>query len=733
MFFADVILPLALPKLLTYAVPDEWAGMVTAGMRVEVTVGKKNYTGLTRRVHGHAPKGYAVKPMVALLDKHPTVSEKQLQYWEQLADYYLCSVGEVMKAALPTGLRTSFTPLTEIRVRLHPSITSEAQLHDRMDTLKRATNQEALLVRYLSLADEIRFDRPYETPKKWLARDASETAALTACIKKNILEQITCEVGRLDLSAPATRELPSLSDAQQRAHNEIVTLFDARKVALLHGVTASGKTEIYIHLIAEQLRRGRQVLYLLPEIALTTQIIERLQSVFGAAVGVYHSKYNDNERAEIYRAVPSLYRVILGVRSALFLPFDNLGLILVDEEHETTYKQFDPAPRYHARDAAIMLAQRHDAAVLLGTATPSIESFYNACTGKYGLVTLTERYHRVPLPKTEVVDMLHARKKQRTDGVFSGHLLEAISGALVRGEQVILFQNRRGYSPYVQCADCGHIPHCRQCSVSLTYHRQRQALVCHYCGASQSLAVVCPECHSPQMQTKGFGTEKAEDMLQIHFPQARIARVDLDVTRAKQAYARIFGDFAQRRIDVLVGTQMVTKGLDFGHVSLVGILDADALLNFPDFRAHERSFQLMTQVSGRAGRQQQQGRVIIQTAQPDSRIIQLVRRNDYRALFESQLIERREFHFPPYSRLISITLKHASDDTVKQAAQQLRTLLIPAMGARLTGPFQPSVQYIQGRHLLCFWLRLERNSQAADLKKLLAGKIQAMNKQKGLS
>lgn len=732
MIFVDVLFPLALPKCLTYSVPEEWAWKAEAGMRVQATVGKKQYTGLIRAVRDRAPEGYAVKPVTALPDDRPAVTEKQMQYWEQLADYYLCSAGEVMKAALPAGLRASFAPLTETRVRLHPSITSEAQLRDRLHTLKRAPQQEAALVHYLSLAGEMDYGRPHETPKKQLAQDVSP-AALAACIKKNLLEAVIHEVGRLDLSAVATKELPSLSVAQQQAYDEINALFAAGKTTLLHGVTASGKTEIYIHLIAEQLRQRRQALYLLPEIALTTQLVERLQCVFGATVGVYHSKYNDNERTEIYRAVPSPYRIILGVRSSLFLPFDNLGLIIVDEEHETSYKQSDPAPRYHARDAAIMLAQRHAAAVLLGTATPSIESFYNARAGKYGLVTLSERYHRAPPPKMEVVDILHARKKKRTDGVFSHHLLEAIGHALEQGEQVILFQNRRGYAPYLQCADCGHIPHCRQCSVSLTYHKQGQRMACHYCGASQPLAVVCPECRSPNIRTKGFGTEKAEDALQLLFPQARIARLDLDAARDKKAYSRILGDFAQRHIDVLVGTQMVTKGLDFDNVGLVGILDADALLNFPDFRAHERSFQLMTQVSGRAGRQQRQGRVIIQTAQSGSPIIQLVRRGDYHALFALQLAERREFHFPPYSRLVGMTLKHASVDVVQQAARQLQERLLPEMGMRLTGPFLPATPYVQGRHLRCFWLRLERDARAAALKRQFALHIAAVGKLKGLS
>jgi primosomal protein N' (replication factor Y) len=641
-------------------------------------------------------------------------------------------VGEVMKAALPNGLRTVFRPHTETYVRLHSSVSSETKLHDCLNALKRAPKQEALLFSYLASVEALDFAHPHEMPKKQLLQ-GEQAAALAACVKKNILELVTRETGRLDLSATVSKAAPVLSAAQQQARDKISALFQRQNVVLLHGATASGKTEVYIDLIAEQLRNGRQVLYLLPEIALTTQIIERLQSVFGHIVGVYHSKYSDNERAEIYHAVPSPYRIILGVRSSLFLPFDNLGLIIVDEEHETSYKQYDPAPRYHTRDAAILLAQLHRAAVLLGTATPSIESYYNARAGKYGLVTLAERYHRVLPPAVEVVNTVRERKRKKMYGLFSQPLLDAIGETLSKNEQVILFQNRRGYSPFVQCAECGHIPRCHRCSVSLTYHKQENLLLCHYCGASQPLLTVCPECKSANIQTKGFGTEKAEDELQLFFPQARIARLDLDAARAKHAYSRILGGFAQRRIDILVGTQMVTKGLDFEHVTLVGILNADALLNFPDFRAHERSFQLMTQVSGRAGRKDKQGRVIIQTAQPANPVIRLVQDADYISLFNLQLLERREFHFPPYSRLISVTLKHRQAETLQQAAAALRNLLAPALLQRLTGPFQPVVNRIQSRYLTCFWIRLERDAHARMLKQFLAEQLEALHRQQGMS
>ena len=732
-YFADVILPLALNKLLTYSIPASLGNEVAVGKRVTVPVGKKNYTGLIRRIHCNPPEGYAVKDLSAVLDEQPTVTEKQLQHWEQLAGYYLCSAGEVMKTALPNGLRTVFRPLIETYVRLHPSVSSEEKLHACLDALKRAAKQEALLLSYLAAAEALDFTYPHEVPKKQLLQGNQAAAALTACVKKNIFELVTRETGRLDLSATVSKAAPVLSAAQQQAREEISALFQQYNVVLLHGATASGKTEVYIDLIAEQLRHGRQVLYLLPEIALTTQIIERLQNVFGHIVGVYHSKYNDNERAEIYYAVPSPYRIILGVRSSLFLPFDNLGLIIVDEEHETTYKQYDPAPRYHARDAAILLAQLHRASVLLGTATPSIESYYNARAGKYGLVTLAERYHRVLPPAIEVVNVVREQKRKKMHGLFSQPLLDAIGEALGRNEQVILFQNRRGYSPYVQCAECGYIPHCHQCSVSLTYHKQGNVLLCHYCGAAQPLFAVCPECKSANIQTKGFGTEKAEDELQVFLPQARIARLDLDAARAKHAYSRILGGFAQGNIDVLIGTQMVTKGLDFERVTLVGILNADGLLNFPDFRAHEHSFQLMSQVSGRAGRKDRQGRVIIQTAQPANPVIRLVQDADYGNLFNLQLLERREFHFPPYSRLISVTLKHRQQDTLQQAATLLRNLLAPVLQQRLTGPFQPLVNRIQNRYLACFWIRLERDANARSLKQFLAEQLDALHRRQGLS
>ena len=731
--FADVIVPLALNRLLTYSVPEKLESMAAVGKRVIAPVGNRNYTGLIRRIHRQPLENYAVKDLLAVLDDYPAVTEIQLQHWEQLAGYYLCSMGEVMKAALPNGLRTVFRPLTETCVRLHPSISSEEKLHACLDALKRAAKQEAVLLSYLSFAEELDFAHPHETPKKQLLQGGQTAAALTACVEKNILSLVTRETGRLDLSATASKAAPVLSAAQQQARDEINALFRQKNVVLLHGITASGKTEVYIDLIAGQLRCGRQVLYLLPEIALTTQIIERLQSVFGNVVGVYHSKYNDNERAEIYHAVSSHYRIILGVRSSLFLPFDNLGLVIVDEEHETSYKQYDPAPRYHTRDAAIMLARLHRASVLLGTATPSMESYYNALAGKYGLVTLAERYYQVLPPAIEVVDTVRERRRKKMYGLFSQPLLDAIGEALGKNEQVILFQNRRGYSPFVQCAECGHIPRCTQCSVSLTYHRQGNVLLCHYCGASQPLLTVCPECKSANIQTKGFGTERAEDELQLFFPQARIARLDLDAARAKHAYSHILGSFAQRHIDILVGTQMVTKGLDFAHVSLVGILHADALLNFPDFRAHERSFQLMTQVSGRAGRKDKQGRVIIQTAQPANPIIYLVQEADYQGLFNLQLHERKEFHFPPYSRLTSITLKHRQPDTLRQAAEILRNLLAPTLQQRLTGPFQPVVNRIQNRYLSCFWVRLERDANAGALKRFLIEQLAALHQQQGFS
>ncbi|MDR3184772.1 MAG: primosomal protein N' [Prevotellaceae bacterium] len=726
MEYVDVILPLALPQLLTYAVPDDLSGKVTPGMRVEVEVGRKHYRALVYALHRNAPQGFTAKPLRHVADLAPVVTEKQFELWTWMAAYYMCTMGEVMTAALPNGLRTSYKPRTETFVRLHESRQSDAQLARTLNTLARAKKQEKLLLDFLDLTSG---ETNAAVPKKTLmSLCGTSAAAFNACVEKHIFEVEQCEVGRLDRSATVTKNMPSLSAAQQAAFEEIKQQWHTKDVVLLYGVTASGKTEIYATLMAEALARGRQVLYLVPEIALTTQLIGRLQQLFGNAVGVYHSKYSDEERVEIYRMTgagaassderPAL-QIIVGARSAVLLPFTRLGLVIVDEEHEASFKQADPAPRYHARDTAIMLAAQHGAKVLLGTATPAVETYYNTKSGKYGLATLTERFHPVPLPAIEVVDTLSMRKKKRMHGLFSQPLLTAIGEALERHEQVILFQNRRGFSPFIQCEDCGHIPQCRHCSVSLTYHKHRHALICHYCGYTERLPGSCAACGNTDIQAKGFGTEKVEEDLQRCFPDARLARLDMDTTRAKHAFRRIIGEFEAGQKDILVGTQMVTKGLDFGRVSLVGILNADNLLGFPDFRAHERSFQLLTQVSGRAGRKERRGRVLIQTSQPNNPVIRFVQQHDYHAWFNLQLAERHEFAFPPYVRLIGVNLKHTNEILLQQAAALFREQAGALLGSRLFGPFPPPVPRIQRKHILSFWIRTARHDNLAELKSVL--------------
>ena len=740
MEYVNVILPLALPQLLTYAVPEEFSGKVLPGMRVEVEVGRAPYRALVYSLQDEAPQGFSVKPLRHVIDLAPVVTAKQFELWKWIASYYMCTLGEVMTAALPNGLRNTYKPRTETFVRLHESVQSEAQLGKTLNALGRAKKQEKLLLYFLDLTNGL---TDAVVPKKLLMNAyGASTAAFNACVEKHIFEVEQREVGRLDRSAVVTKNMPVLSATQQTACEEIQKQWQTKEVVLLHGITASGKTEIYAALMAAELARGNQVLYLVPEIALTTQLIGRLQQLFGNIVGVYHSKYSDEERVEIYNMVgandasPEEYpplQIIVGARSAVLLPFAKLGLVIVDEEHEATFKQVDPAPRYHARDTAIVLAAQHGAKVLLGTATPAIETYYNAKSGKFGLATLSERFHPVPLPAIEVIDSISMRKKKRMDGLFSQPLLTAIGEALERKEQAILFQNRRGFSPFIQCADCGYIPQCRHCSVSLTYHKQRHALICHYCGYTERLPGHCAECGSADIQTKGFGTEKIEEDLQRYFPEARLARLDLDTTRAKHAYQRIINEFETGEKDILIGTQMVTKGLDFGRVSLVGILNADNLLNFPDFRAHERSFQLLTQVSGRAGRKERRGRVLIQTTQPNSPVIRFVQQHDYQAWFNLQLAERHEFTFPPYVRLIGVNMKHTNETVLQQAAALFREHAGAVLGARLLGPFPPLVSRIQQKYILSFWIRAGRQDPLSDLKKMLIQQFEQLRARQGWS
>jgi primosomal protein N' (replication factor Y) len=609
-------------------------------------------------------------------------------------------------------------------VQLHASI-NENEIGNILDSLKRAKKQQEILFSFLNLSKLGIAEVPEKvTAAELLLNSNTSSSILKALVDKEILEIYFESTDRLDFSEAEIQPLKELNAYQNQAIIEIREGFQSKNTTLLHGVTSSGKTEIYIHLIQEQVKLGKQVLYLLPEIALTTQIISRLKRVFGNRVGVYHSKFNDAERVEVYNNIQQndpnkSYQVILGVRSSIFLPFNNLGLIIIDEEHENTYKQFDPAPRYHARDAALFLANLHKAKTLLGTATPAVETYANCKQGKYALVELIHRFQDMKMPEIQLADLKEAKRKKRMKSIFTPELYDEINATLEKKEQVILFQNRRGYAPYLECKSCGWVPHCENCSVSLTYHQFNNQLTCHYCGHSEQPPQSCKQCESTNMVDKGFGTEKIEDELRSFFPQARIARMDLDTTRSKTAYEKLIYKFENQELDILVGTQMVSKGLDFDHVSLVGILNADSMLNFPDFRAHERSYQLMAQVSGRAGRKNKQGKVIIQTHEPKHPIIQSVVRNDYLSMYQTQMSEREEFIYPPFYRLINITLKHKNNGLLTQAANTLARSLRKTFGIRVFGPQAPVINRIQNYYIVNILLKIEKKSSPAKAKWIL--------------
>lgn len=740
MKYADVILPLPLEGLFTYAVPPQTEGAVRPGVRVLVPFGRsKKYVGLVAAVHGESPTGYEVKPLVQVLDAEPIVTGLQYRLWQWIADYYMSPVGEVYKAALPSGLKAEdgYRPKTELYVRLTAPFRTEQALHMAMDMLRRADRQMQVLTCYLGLSHWDTLEggtcrtEPVEITREELMNASHATlAAVTALVGRGILETYTREVGRLNSGGePHPENIQPLSEAQQEAYNAILFSFLKKNVTLLHGVTSSGKTEIYIHLIQREIDRGRQVLYLLPEIALTVQIMERLRRVFGRRLGIYHSKYSDAERVEIWRKQlsDSPYDIILGARSAVLLPFRRLGLVIVDEEHESSYKQQEPAPRYHARSAAIMLAAMQTEAadgrgagrngtadgsdgparVLLGTATPSVETYYNAKTGKYGLVELTARYSGVELPEVQIADVRDLQRRKMMNGPFSPLLLARVREAIGRGEQAILFQNRRGFAPMVECRQCGWVPRCRNCDVSLTLHRNMNQLTCHYCGYTYGVPAECPACGSRELRARGFGTEKIEDTLRDIFPEARVARMDLDTTRTRNAYERLIDDFAAGRTDILIGTQMVSKGLDFARVSVVGILDADTMLNYPDFRAYEQAYMMMAQVSGRAGRRGRRGLVILQTKSPELPVIRQVVDNDYAALYRDIADERLAFRYPPYTHLIYIYLKHRHDDTVNTAALELGSRLRRWFADRILGPDKPSVARVKTLSIRKIVIKLE--------------------------
>ena len=731
MNYADLILPLPLQGTFTYAVPVAMQATVQVGMRVLVPFGRnKTYLGIVARLHDEQPQGYEVKSVTQLMDAEPVVTPGQLRLWQWISDYYLSPIGDVYKAALPAGLKAEdgYRPKTETYIRLTPAYQNEAALHVALNILGRAPKQLEAFISYLELSgwDQIGEMRNGQqvggiseiTREELLNASHASATTLQQLEKRGMLETYEVEVGRLNHGGEYRPELiKQLNTAQQEAYNHILLSMMKKPVTLLHGVTSSGKTEIYIHLIQQALERKEQVLYLLPEIALTVQMMQRLQRVFGNRLGIYHSKYSDAERVEIWQKQLSQnpYDVILGARSAVLLPFQRLGLVIVDEEHETSYKQQDPAPRYHARSVAIVLAQMYKARTLLGTATPSLESYHNAKTGKYGLVELKERYQGIELPEIQVVDIADLQHRKMMAGPFSPLLLNKVREALERGEQAILFQNRRGFAPLIECKQCGWVPHCQHCDVSLTYHRQMNQLTCHYCGYTYRIPTECPCCGSTELKTRGFGTEKIEEQVREVFPEARVARMDLDTTRTRNAYERIITDFGAGRTNILIGTQMISKGLDFDKVSVVGILNADSMLNYPDFRAYEHAFMMMAQVSGRAGRKGKRGLVILQTKSKDVPVIQQVVRNDYAALYKDLIAERQAFHYPPYYHLVYVYLKHRYDDVVNTASIELGSRLRQWFPGRVLGPDKPAVAKVKSQNIRKLVLKLENG---IDMKKV---------------
>ena len=728
-----------LDGVFTYSVPQSLEGQVRVGVRVLVPFGRsKTYVGIVDKSSvNYQLSDVNYKDVLQVLDASPILTDCQLRLWQWISDYYMSPIGEVYKAALPSGLKAEdgYRPKTELYIRLTPKFRSEQALHIALDMLQRAPSQQKAFIDFLDLALSNE-DFLAGITRDELLNQGHTLATITALAKRGLLETFEQEVGRLNHGGePHPERIKTLSLAQQDAYNQIQFAFLKKNVTLLHGVTSSGKTEIYIHLIQQALEKQQQVLYLLPEIALTVQMMDRLQRIFGNRLGIYHSKYSDAERVEIWQKQLSThpYDVILGARSAVFLPFQRLGLVIVDEEHETSYKQQDPAPRYHARDTAIVLAQMMGAKVLLGTATPSTETYHNAQTGKYGLVELKERYQGILLQEIQVVDIRDLQHRKMMSGPFSPQLLLKVREALERGEQAILFQNRRGYAPMIECRKCGWVPHCQNCDVSLTYHRHLNQLTCHYCGSTYQVPVECPACGSRDLASRGYGTEKIEDQVREIFPEARIARMDLDTTRSRQAYERIINDFSAGRTNLLIGTQMISKGLDFDRVSVVGILNADTMLNYPDFRAYEHAFMMMAQVSGRAGRKGRQGLVILQTKSPDLSVIRQVVNNDFDAFFRSILAERRQFRYPPYCRLVYVFLKHRSDSLADAAGHDLGRLLRQWFGARVLGPDRPAVAKVKSLAIRKLVLKLEPGLNMSDVRKYLALARQQMLQDKRYS
>lgn len=793
--FADVVLPLPLYKYFTYRVPVDWQTLLQPGSRVVVPFGrKKYYTAIVARLHDVMPQGYEVKEILSILDDRPVLRRPQLRFWEWIADYYLCSVGDVYKAALPSGLKLEsetvvtlnaefeepdddrlkerewmllaalgkrsrmtvqelekesgmrnilptlrlllereavfvseqikahYRPKTETYIRLAFAPGDEVALRSAFERVKQAKKQEVMLLSFLDLSLFMQKGKLREVSRKALLdRSGVSSAVLGAMVEKGIFEVYKKEISRFDTATFTEGEIAPLSELQQMACNQIGESFREHDVTLLHGVTSSGKTEIYAHLIQRVLAEGRQVLYLVPEIALTTQLTNRLRKMFGDKLVIYHSKFSDNERVEIWNTLLDSRepRLVLGVRSSIFLPFADLGLVIVDEEHETSYKQYDPAPRYHARNAAIVLASMHGAKTLLGTATPAIETYFNARQGKYGLVELKKRFNDVELPEIIPVDVKEMRKKNRMQGNFTPELLNRMQHALQAGEQVILFQNRRGFAPMVECKQCAWVPKCEHCDVSLTYHKRYNQLTCHYCGYTYEIPKVCPACGQPTIGVMGFGTERIEEDVARLFPEVPVSRMDLDTTRSRNAYEQIIDDFSKGKNKILIGTQMITKGLDFDRVSVVGILSADQMMNFPDFRAHERAFQMMEQVSGRAGRKNKKGVVVLQTSDPSSPLIQQVIAHDYEDMYNRQLAERKAFSYPPYTRLIYIYLKHRDETLLQELAVRYTSALRDVFGGRVLGPDNPPVARIQSLYIRKVVLKMELAASMSRVKEIL--------------
>ena len=727
-------MPLPLEGTFTYSVPQDLEDKIKVGMRVVVPCGqKKTYTALCVEVTDKKPNiGVKnIKCIYSVLDDMPMLLPQQLKLWQWMADYYMCTLGDIYKAALPAGLKAEdgYRPKTETYVGLTEKFHDEMALNIALDMVSRYEKQQKALAGYLELSHwaemsgtSIPDDIKEITQTELCNVTHCTTPTVKSLVKRGILEIYQKEVGRLNTDGEFTpQNAKLLNEAQQEAYNQVLMQFMKKNVVLLHGVTSSGKTEIYIHLILKALQDHKQVLFLLPEIALTVQIMERLQRVFGSRLGIYHSKYSDAERVEIWKKQVSAcpYDIIIGARSAALLPFKNLGLVIIDEEHETSYKQQDPAPRYHARSAAIMLASMYGAKTLLGSATPCMETYTNAKNGKFGYVRLDKRYKDIALPKIVVVDVKDMARRKMMKGPFSPRLLEAIQESLDNNKQVILFQNRRGFVPIVECQDCGWIPKCEHCDVSLTMHKNTNLLTCHYCGYTYAIPKVCPKCGGTHLRGRGFGTEKIEDQIMELFPEAKVARMDLDTTRTKNAYARIIEDFAYGKTNVLIGTQMITKGLDFDRVQLVGILDADSMLNYPDFRAYEHSYMMLQQVSGRAGRKGKQGLVILQTKSADLPVIEQVAANDSKTFYEDLDEERRLFNYPPYTRLIYVYLKHQHDNVVESAALMLGSILRGWFGERILGPDKPAVARVKSMCIRKIMIKLENGIDQKKVREYL--------------